>query len=82
MEMACVWHEERFYTAGPAPWNDGELMVSWWKALGFHAVNPVRIYHTDLHNLPCIQILYKRTFDVTNQLATETICTKCDLYHG
>ena len=32
--LACVWHEERFYTAGPVPWNgaselaDGKTWVS------------------------------------------------------
>ena len=34
MPLACVWHEERFYTAGPVPWNsagglaDGKPWVS------------------------------------------------------
>ena len=34
MPLACVWHEERFYTAGPVSWNgagdlaDGKPLVS------------------------------------------------------
>ena len=36
--------------------SHGMMMVSWWKALDFHAVNQVRIYHADLHNFPCVQI--------------------------
>ena len=31
---------------------------------------------TRLIDLPCVRILYKRTFDTTNQLATGIICTK------
>ena len=50
------------------------------KALrGFHAVDPVRIYYADSFNLPCVRILYKRTFDATNQFVTGIICTKA---HG
>ena len=30
--IACVWHEERFYTAGPVPWNGGFKLM---KSLGF-----------------------------------------------
>ena len=32
--LACIWHEEQFYTAGPVPWNgagdlaDGKPWVS------------------------------------------------------
>ena len=59
------------------------VRVVWLKeSLGFHAVNPVRFYHADLHNLPYIQTPYKHTFDTTNQLATSIIYTKCDLHHG
>ena len=56
-QLACVWHEERFYTAGPVLRNgtgdvaDGKPWIS-------HAVQ--WIYHSDLHNNPCVQTLYKR----------------------
>ena len=55
---------------------------SWWKALGFHAVKLERIYHTDSHNQPCVQNLYKCTIGATNQLATHIICMKHALHHG
>ena len=54
--LACVWHKERFFTAGPLPQNSAGGL-----ALGFHAVKLERIYHANSHNLPCIRNLYKRT---------------------
>ena len=83
--IACVWHEERFYTAGLVPRNgvddlaDGKPWVS--MPLNWN----VRIYHSDSHNLSCVRTLYKRmfdTFDTTNQLATRIICTKHALNYG
>ena len=34
------------------------------EALGSHAAKSERIYHADSCNLPCIQTLYKLTFDL------------------
>ena len=61
-------------------------VFSWWKALGFHVIDPIRIYHVNSLNLPCIWILYTRNFDTTNQLTTGIICMKVLstwwLHHG
>ena len=48
MPLAYVWHEERFYTGGPVPWNgvgglaDGKP----WVSMAFHTCN-----------LPCVWTL-------------------------
>ena len=47
--LACIWHEEQFYTAGPLLQN-GTVGL----ALGFHAVKLERIYHADLRSFPCV----------------------------
>ena len=26
--LACAWHEERLYTAGPVPWNGAEFLAN------------------------------------------------------
>ena len=73
--LACVWHEERFYTAGPVPRNsagglaDGKPWV--YKPLSRNGFTmPTRVRN-----------LYKGTFGATNQLTTRIICTKRDLHH-
>ena len=79
MPLACVWHEELFYNAGPVPQNSASGLAdgkSWVSCM------PERIYHADSHNQPCVWNLYKRTFGVTNQLATCIICIKRALHHG
>ena len=45
-------------------------------------IDLLQIYHSDSLNLPCIWILYKRTFDAAKQLATGIVCMKRDLHHG
>ena len=80
--LACIWHEEQFYTAGVVLRNgagdlaDGKPRVS--MSLNWN----VRIYHSDLRNLSCVRTLHKHTFDATNQLATHIICTNCALNYG
>ena len=69
--LACVWHKERFFTAGSVPWNSAGGL-----ALGFHAVKSEWIYHANSRNQPCVQNLYKRTFGATKQLATRIISMK------
>ena len=61
MPLACVWHEEQFYTAGPVPRNDAGDLVNekpWVSMpLSWNRCNiPIHIR---------IQTLYKRTFDTT-----------------
>ena len=59
--LACVWHEERLYTANPMlEWY--EWCSSVMKSLGFHVIKPEWIYYANLCNFPCVQTLYKRTF--------------------
>ena len=55
MPLVCVWHKEWFFTAGPVLRNSPGSLD------GFHAVKSERIYHADLHNLPCVRNLYKCT---------------------
>ena len=80
--LASVWHEGRFYSAGPVLRNGTGDFCSRWKALGFHAIKPKWVYHANSCNLPCIWTLYNLTFDVTNQSATSIIFTKGTLNHG
>ena len=66
--LACAWHKEKFYTAGPMPNGGGSLADGKpWVSMPL---------------IPCIQTLYKRIFNATNQLATGIICKKCTLHHG
>ena len=73
---------KKIYTAGPVLWNGVEFLADGKPWVYFHAIDPVWIYHADSLNLPWIWILYKRTFDATNQLVTGIISTKCNLHHG
>ena len=47
------------------------------ESLGFHEAKSQCIHHADTHKLPCVQTLYKRTFDVTNQLPTHSLSMFC-----
>ena len=70
--LACAWHEERFYTAGPVLRNGAGFLADGkpWVSM------PLIRYGFTIPTHPCIRIFYKRTFDATNQLATGIICTK------
>ena len=78
--LACVWHEEQFYTSGPVLRNcagglaDGKPWVSMQLSRnGF-------IIPTHVTNL--VFGIDKCTFGTTNQLATSIICMKQTLHHG
>ena len=73
LSLCVAWRMILYFWSCAAEWWG---VFSWWKTLGFHAINPVQIYHADSLNLPCVRILYKLTFDITNQLATGIIYTK------
>ena len=69
--LACVWHEERFYTAGPVPRNGaGELAGGKpWVSMPLNWNE-----FTILTRVTFLAFgLYKRTCDATNQLATRVI---------
>ena len=85
MPLACVWHEERFYTVGPVPQNcvdflaDGKPWVSMplsWNGFTMptHVTNLVFGISTNV-----------ATFGATNQLVICIIlyiCMKRALHHG
>ena len=74
MLLVCAWHAwSMILCCCEYCVSEWCRQFSWWKALGFHAVKLEWIYHVDLRNLPCVWILYKLTFDATNQCPTRII---------
>ena len=70
--LACAWHKEKFYTAGPMPQNGG----------GGGGGLADGKYWVSMPLIPCIWTLYNRIFNATNQLVTCIIYKKCTLHHG